>query len=458
MRITFLGHQGWQFENNGRSFLLDPILEGIGNGTVRMPVWPNRRLEFSRMGPIDAVIISHEHADHFSLETLSALPSTCRIYISDLASEAMYSIIREMGFVVERFTAFNSFSINGIRIAPLPGLYNTLEPDVYALLMRDDSGASFLTGIDTVWHPDIFAWLAQHCPRRTLDNLTNNFLEPRQPLVFDADSHTKSRAIVANTMMEFVQKLQPQRVVISGQGWCFARDRDQYNHSFFSVDNEWLRQAAQTLAPHVEWSSGTPSQRFELRGDQVIVDNVDIATPLPIVDRRFDPQSVAGLEPFSPWSQDEAISSERLHAVQRFIVEEYGQKLGGYSPRLMEGLYYMKFQDCGDLNPTLHIVLRNGTSKYLYEFDYGLLQFGDVTTSVVREAVVGVEIWAADFELMITAKEEAFQIYETAVHTWSYLPAFLSETTLIECFMWFTPRFRPKETLAFYRKQLVSNS
>lgn len=39
MRVTFLGHQGWQFENNkGRSFLLGPILEDIGNGVDRLPV------------------------------------------------------------------------------------------------------------------------------------------------------------------------------------------------------------------------------------------------------------------------------------------------------------------------------------------------------------------------------------------------------------------------------------
>src|SRR5882757_8846778 len=144
MKITFLGHQGWQIENNkGRSFLLDPILEEIGNGAARLPVWPQRRLDFSKMAPIDAVIISHEHADHFSLETLAALPPRCKIYISDLASLAMATAIREMGFQVERFTALDTFSINGLKITPLPALYNKLEPHVYALLVQDDSGATF---------------------------------------------------------------------------------------------------------------------------------------------------------------------------------------------------------------------------------------------------------------------------------------------------------------------------
>jgi len=65
------------------------------------------------------VILSHEHADHFSLETLLALPKRCRIYVSDLASFAMVSTLQEMGFIVERFRALGTFSINGLKIKAL---------------------------------------------------------------------------------------------------------------------------------------------------------------------------------------------------------------------------------------------------------------------------------------------------------------------------------------------------
>ena len=104
MKITFLGHQGWRFERGGRTVLLDPIREEIGNGRVGLPVWPARRLDFRKLGPLEAVIVSHEHADHFSLDTLAALPARCPIYISDLSSAAMASAIAELGFPVTRFT------------------------------------------------------------------------------------------------------------------------------------------------------------------------------------------------------------------------------------------------------------------------------------------------------------------------------------------------------------------
>lgn len=454
MRVTFLGHQGWLIENKGRSFLLDPILETIGNGADRMPIWPRRRLDFASMGTLDAVIISHEHADHFSLETLAVLPRHCKVYISDLSSRAMLQAIEELGLQVQRYTAINPFTIIDIRITALPGLYNTLEPDVYGLLIQDDSGASFLTSIDTVAHPDVFAWLQQHCPRRTLDNMTNNFIEPRQPLVNDPRSWEKSRTIVMGTTLEYVDKMKPSRVVISGQGWCFDPEHDQYNHSFFSVDNYWLEEAAKALIPSVQWWRGEPGMRFSLDRMNFSVDMASICTSSPTTDRTFSASSVQVPEPFSPWTRETLINAERLNEVRRFISESFGVVIGGYAPKLMEGLYYLKFQDSGSMPTTMRLVLRNGELKYIYEFDYGLLKFSDVTATATHEAVLGLEIWAADFELIIAAAEEAFLIYESAVRIWSHMPQFIAASALIESFMWFTPRFRSEETLGFYRKQI----
>jgi hypothetical protein len=456
MRITFLGHQGWQFERNGRSFLLDPILDEMGNGAQRLPIWPQRRLDFGRFEPIDAVIISHEHADHFSLATLLALPKHCRIYISDLSSYAMTSAIADLGFKVERFSALKSFVLNGIQVTPLPGLYNTLEPDTYALLMQDGSGASFLTAIDTVAHPDVSAWLAQHCPARTLDNLTNNFVESRQALVRDPTSHTKSRLAVVSNLMDFVQKFSPRRAVVSGQGWSFKEAKSHLNHSYFSVDNTWLTHAAREVAPQVAWFEGTPGMRFTLQGDEVSVDESPVIGPMQRPSRDFKPDVVLTPEPFSAWSGVRALPLERLKAVREFITERYGQVLGAHSPRLMEALYYLKCQGVDNVIPTLGISLRNGDSRWLYEFDYGHVKFDEVKSGKSKPPAVGLEIWASDLELLIGAEEEVFMVYESAIQRWSYVPTMIDDGMLIECFMWFTPRFRSREFLSFYRAQIAA--
>lgn len=454
MRITFLGHQGWHIEHEGRGFLLDPILEEIGNGANRMPVWPPRRLDFARFEPLDAVIISHEHADHFSLQTLAALPRRCRIYVSDLSSHAMTAAIAHLGFKVERFSALQSFAISGVRVTPLPGLYNLLEPDTYALLMQDRSGASFLTAIDTVAHPDVFAWLAANCPERTLDNLTNNFVEPRQPLVDDPRACARSRAVVAGNALEFVQKFQPRRAVVSGQGWSFKGAAAHLNHSFFSVDNAWLTRAMRELAPHVEWHQGSIGMRFTLRGIACTVDRSGLVAAQPTPSREFDPASVRTADPFMPWSGLTLIPADRFAKVREFVCGQFGRILGAYAPKLMEQLYYLKCQQLGGVAPTLALSLRNGDKRFLFELDYGHLEFREVHAGALPPAL-GLEIWSGDLEMLLAAEEEAFLVYESATRLWSHLPE-VDPALLIECFMWFTPRFRGEEFLAYYRSQIAA--
>jgi hypothetical protein len=98
--------------------------------------------------------------------------------------------------------------------------------------------------------------------------------------------------------------------------------------------------------------------------------------------------------------------------------------------------------------------LRNGSSHTLYAFDYGQLLFHEIKSDAARPPAIGFEIWAADFEHLIGAKEEVFMIYESSIRPWTLVPAAIPQTQLIESFMWFTPRFRPKETLAFYRERI----
>lgn len=454
MRITFLGHQGWRFENGGRSVLLDPILEEIGNGRTTLPVWPQRRLDFRELEPLDAVIVSHEHADHFSLDTLAALPTRCRIYISDLSSVAMATAIAELGFEVTRFAALHSFSICGLKLTALPGLYNTLEPDTYGLLVQDAAGASFLTGIDTVPHPDVLGWLARRCPVRTLDNLTNNFVEPRQPLVEESGAGTKSRSIVAGNLLEFVQKFEPRRAVLSGQGWCFKGAKAKLNHSFFSVDNHWLAAAARELAPQVQWFEGVPGMRFTLAVDGFAVDRAPEIGVLETPSRAFDPTSVREPEPFSSWSGTRNVPADRLRKVRDFIVGELGRILGAHAPNLMQRLYYLKFRDNGKVAPTFGITVRNANARYAFELDYGHLTFTEVDAAA-KPAAVGVEIWASDFELLLAAEEDAFTVVESAVRTWSHARELIDAPMLLETFLWFTPRFRPDEFLRFYRSRIA---
>ena len=174
------------------------------------------------------------------------------------------------------------------------------------------------------------------------------------------------------------------------------------------------------------------------------------------VPREFDPDALRGVEPFAPWTQVRQLPAERFAAVCAFIEQRYGQILGAYAPKLMERLYYLQCQGAQDSAPRFAVRVRNGASQRLFELDYGHLAFRELRHTQTSPApVAGIEIWAADLELLIAAGEEAFTIYESAVRPWSHAPQAIDPSSLIECFMWFTPRFRPDAYLDAYRQEIA---
>jgi hypothetical protein len=196
--------------------------------------------------------------------------------------------------------------------------------------------------------------------------------------------------------------------------------------------------------------------RFELNGRSISLGRSDVVTPRESADRTFDPAAVRVAEPFAPWSGVREIPADRLAGVQRFVCEEYGQVLAAHAPRVLECLYYLKFQQAENLLPGLAVVLRNGGARHAFELDFGRLSFSPAPAGRVRSCALGLEIWASDFEWLLAAREESFLVYESSVRAWSQVPQFLEAAALSECFTWFTPRFRPRETLAFYRSQIAS--
>ena len=47
-------------------------------------------------------------------------------------------------------------------------------------------------------------------------------------------------------------------------------------------------------------------------------------------------------------------------------------------------------------------------------------------------------------------------VYESSVRTWSFVPDAIDAATLVEAFMWFTPRYRPAEFLNAYRSRIAA--
>jgi hypothetical protein len=156
LSITHMGHSGWLCQAGDHTVLIDPLLEdtfGRGSQATRMSLWPPRRFSFENFPALDAVLISHEHEDHFNIPSLNMFDRAIPVYISSRSSLAATTILSEMGFDVRLLIPGQELRYGSLEFLPLSPdhltQFNLDEWDVLAFLFRDGiDGGTFFTTVD----------------------------------------------------------------------------------------------------------------------------------------------------------------------------------------------------------------------------------------------------------------------------------------------------------------------
>lgn len=452
MKIIFLGHQGWAFQAGDSLVLVDPVERAIGNGANRLPIWPERRLDMQAM-PISALILTHEHSDHFDLQTLYHLPWRGTVYVPDLSSQAMTQILTDLGFEVQRVKAFGAYSpAPGLRVVPLPIIDNIFERDVYALLIEDQQGDSFLTPVDGVISPQSHDWLQIHCPWRDIDNLTNNALELVDELEDRRAWGDFSLGRATAILIEFVEQHQPRRVLITGQGWCYSGRYRDFNSRLFRATGQQLSDIGRTLYPHISWSAPQPGEVFDTRG---VAESPRSPWVIALESRpRTFAAQTSRMTVIEPWTGVHQLSPTQRTELELFVREEFGSLLGSHAVELLAALRTATDRDF--TRPTLGLRIIDGDRAQHYVLDIGHLHFlpDNLDHNFCLSTMAGVEIWAADLLALIKGEEEAYLVYESAVRRWTNCPNFRPLPISTDVFSCFCPRFRPQQYLSAYRRRL----
>lgn len=246
-RVTFLGHQGWLLETDSAKVLVDPLLvDRFGNGPPHenAAVFPPRTFDWAAMPPIDAIVLSHEHEDHFNVQSLLRVDRSVPIYLSDRSSVAARTMLAELGFTAHPLSPTVALGIGDLEIVPFaqgldwehPGEWDTL-----ALFARDRGGdGSFLTTVDIRATQPLFDQLAAAGVRPKLwtwpDNeMSFSWLVAGSPHVAES-SDGLARDLDQLVKQTLPREIQPELVVVSGNGYGFHGDLAWLDGALFPRD------------------------------------------------------------------------------------------------------------------------------------------------------------------------------------------------------------------------------
>lgn len=463
MKITHLGHQGWLFEaSSGDQILLDPIFKTMGNGLTRLPVWPNRELCLDKLGHIPSVIISHEHADHFNIETLLKLRminNTRTAYVPKISARSLKNALKAMEYNVVEMEAFNSFFIGSMEITPLPSLKSRLEPDVFSLLVRDTiSKSSFFTPIDTVPSPLAIAYLEQHCPVRTIDNFTNNFVQriPKlHKIPFLETLNNQSHALTQ--FYEFLKTFGSKTVLISGQGWCYDNHLSVHNKLMFVVDHNDLINSAKETHPNLNVTAACAGDAFDLNLSQLIKSTAPVVKFGIPSDRSRDASLLHSYE-LSPYCAI-ADTAEINSYVHDFVVNKLGSIVSLGASRLGKALYYQEAHPEDEMKG-LFLELKTENKSYQYEFSYFDSAFYLIEKNYDLNAArsfyaFGMSGFVKDFYQILIGAEEGHLVSENAMITWNNRDDLLPEPVDVDFMHCLRPQFHPTVYENHYQNEIL---
>jgi hypothetical protein len=277
--VTYLGQQGWLLASRSTRILIDPLLTDEYSPGFSAVIHPPRRISLAKLPPIDAVVLSHEHADHFNVPSLLALDRRIPVFLPERSAIVVRDVIERLGFRVMRTRPGDRFTVGDLELCCFTGEHadSDLEGEWACLqllvLARDGSFFSYVDGTPS---DTTVADVTRIAGRIGVFVHANNLMDwsvIEAGRIVEAGPRPSDLSYAAHLLHAEATWWRggtaPAVTLVCGPGLAFVGD-DTWMNQILTVDSERVCAALAAAAPTRAFQAPCPGETFELvRGELV---------------------------------------------------------------------------------------------------------------------------------------------------------------------------------------------
>jgi len=317
MRVTLLGHASVLVEMAGAVCLMDPVFfDPFEEGAVVS--CPARAVHLDRLPPIDLLVISHRHPDHFDIASIACLPRDVEAICP--ADPLIVYGLRKLGFErIHPVEPMGEISSSDFELYPTRSESGVIE---FGMVFRDRSGV-FFNQVDTF------------LSAATIDAVRKRFgmvnllfaMYASQNFEFFESRATEFPHATHRMNLETAVKVGPRMLAPGAAGFRFAGDHSWLNSFLFPISARRFVADLGRIDPEIEAVVMRPGDVFEIDGAAVrhLPGAAHCATMLredsPLIE--FDP--TAPIPPLADPNVDGWPMAKLQQTIQAFVADQMGQ-------------------------------------------------------------------------------------------------------------------------------------
>ncbi len=416
------------------ALLVDPLLvEDFGHAqALEYRVYPPRVWTPDAMPKLDAVILSHEHDDHFDIPSLAKLDRAIPIYLSSRSSSAARTILAEMGFTVHALVPGVPLKLGDLEVTPFAGDHVQTgtgdEWDTLPFLVRSTEGhGSFFSMVDIPITQQHVEWAAARAMRPGIVSWTNNAMDWSHMASYvservDATQKCFVDMGVGHKLVTSVWGV-PAAMVMCAGGFAFHDELEWLNHRVFCVDTDAVCAQMTKVYKAEKFMSGVPGQTFVMQANKLKA--IEPSAPfLGTTPRESWPsraKASTSVPDYAPATTRELPPGE-LDALPAALDAFAASLVGGMTFR---SLCSLLDSECDGKQPTFALALRDGAARHVFVYDPTACRFAPSSEPRPEDAVIaGIECWAADFAAVLAGRLGPIALTFNRARLWSHVKRF----------------------------------